>query len=208
MLGVVTYGGFMKEEELLRYRDGKGKQRSHTYLYGKYNRAIKNGFYFEAMMISYNLVEDRLIAMLHYAGVISRDADKLAVTKRAKPAVRHLLNKGSNSYINVKNISVKLAILKAVAQSSQDEDPYIIAVKEQIDNTVTAEVLIDLADRCTKWKEFRNKFVHGLANKNPDDVENHAQEVAETGYKLARELDNAVGKFSKRNRIRKIFRIQ
>jgi len=198
----------MEQIEMGRNQNGKEKQRSHAYLNRKYNQAIKDGFYFEALMIVYNLVEDRLIALLHYAGVVSRDAEKLYVTKRTRASIRKLLDKKEKSIIDVKNISVKIDILHAFCVAKSGEDDYVNAVKKQIDQSITADALCNLLGRCTKWKDIRNKFVHGLANKNPYDVEAYALEVAVEGHKIARDIDNLVGRFSKNNRIRKDFKIQ
>ena len=198
----------MEEKIITRYKDGKGKQRSHAYLNGKYKKAIANEFYFEAMMIAYNLVEDRLLAFLHYAGIVNRDADKLKISKRINPSIRSFLGKKENERINIKNISVKLELIKALAEAVDCTDEYISAVSAQMEKSVGRNQICEFTQRCTEWKDMRNKFVHGLANKNPDEVEEYAKTVAEEGYKLARELDNMVGRFSKNNTIRKRFHIQ
>ena len=197
----------LETNELVRYKTGDEKRRSHAYLNRKYDLAIKQGFYFEAIMISYNLVEDRLIAFLHYAGVVSRDSDELYVTKRTKESVRKLLKKTEKQKIIINNIEVKLGILEAIICSDY-VDEYVLAVREQLTKSSCTEELYLLIDECRKWKDIRNKYVHGLANKSPESVERMAETIADEGKQIARRLDNCVGRFSNRNRIRKQFKIQ
>ncbi|MBQ9867467.1 MAG: hypothetical protein IJM34_10640 [Lachnospiraceae bacterium] len=197
----------LKNQEIRRFKEGKDKQKSHSYLQQKYKKAVEHGFYFEALMISYNLVEDRLIALLHYAGIVSRDADDLCVTKKSRPYIRALLSKSAVQRINIKNISVKIDILRKICQSELC-DEFISAVKEQFNNTLDIPGFITILDDCDVWKDTRNKYVHCLANRDPRDVEALAEEMAVEGHKIARLLDNCVGQFSKKNNIRKKFRIQ
>lgn len=159
-------------------------------------------------MIAYNLVEDRLLAFLHYAGIVNRDADKLKISKRVNSSIRSFLGKKGNERINIKNISVKLELIKALSETIDCDDKYITAIIVQMEKTVGCRKINEFMNRCVLWKDLRNKYVHGLANKNPKEVEEYAKSVAEEGYKLARELDNIVGRFSKNNTIRKNFRIQ
>ena len=193
--------------ELVRYKTGEGKQNSHAYLNRKYGLAIRQGFYFEGIMISYNLVEDRLIALLHYAGVLSRDSDKLYVTKRTKQSIRKLLGKTEKQKIIIYNIETKLNILEAFIKSDY-WDEYVLTVRELLAKTHCTDELCLLIDKCRKWKEVRNKYVHGLANKSPESVEKMAETIADEGKQIARRLDNCVGRFSNKNNIRKIFKIQ
>lgn len=196
-----------KVDDIERYKDGKGRQKSHTYLNKKYQKALKDGFYFETLMISYNLVEDRLVALLHYAGVVSRDADQLKVTSRTKKAIRALLGMNEKEHFKIDYIERKIEIFRAFL-ISEESDIYILAVKEKLMETNDRDYVLDVLSRCKDWKNERNIYVHGLANKNPADIEALAKSIAEEGYRLARELDNIVGRFSKSNTIRRAFKIQ
>lgn len=198
----------MKDKRLTQYKDGKGKKKAHAYLNRRYKKAIENGFNFEAMMISYNLVEDRLVAFLHYAGVVNRDAEKLTIAKKIRPLIRRVLNKNEKFRINVSNIGVKLDIIEALTKMECCGDTYLTAVKEQLRKTVPIDQLFDVVNQCKKWKDTRNTYVHGLANKNPDEVEQYAKEVAEKGHEISREIDRLVDRFKANNNIRKKFNLQ
>lgn len=194
--------------EIERYKDGDGKQKSHRYLNSKYNRAIKEGFYFEAILIAYNLVEDRLIAFLHYAGIVSRDAEELKITKRTKKSIRFLMEKKESERLNVKNIEFKLDVIEKILRQKETEDDYLKELFLQVNSTLDSDEFLAKLIECREWKNARNKYVHGLANKNPLDVENYAEMLAEQGHNLARTFDNYVGKFSRKNNIRRKFKIQ
>ena len=46
--------------------DNIDKQRTYREQMGRYKRAMQEGFYFEAMLISYATIEDRLFSMLYH----------------------------------------------------------------------------------------------------------------------------------------------
>ena len=55
--------------------DNKDKQRTYTENMAKYKKAIAGEFFFEAMLIDYAMLEDRLRSFLYYIGLLkSRDS--------------------------------------------------------------------------------------------------------------------------------------
>ena len=76
---------------------GKEKAGVYSYQMKRYQLAIQHEFYFEAIVISYAMIEDRLLAFLHYAGVIDRRAQnhqakqKIRVCKQAQKQINILM---------------------------------------------------------------------------------------------------------------------
>lgn len=68
-------------EQIKKSESGYEKQATYKAMTGKYNVAMKNGFYFEALMIDYAMLEDRLIAFLWACGVVN-DVDNFSIGNR------------------------------------------------------------------------------------------------------------------------------
>ncbi|MBO4901490.1 MAG: hypothetical protein J5518_01665 [Lachnospiraceae bacterium] len=195
--------------ELVQNKTSKEKQKTYAYLKKRFELAKRHQFYLEALMIVYNIIEDRLIALLHYAGVVSRDQENLRVVRKIRPHIIELLGKKPTDQIQVRNADVKISILMALAKIKRTNNPYLSDVHNQMENTVKdIEDFIQLLNRYKEWKETRNRMVHGLTNKVPSSVETVGEEVAMDGMNIANELDKYVDRFKRHNNIRRKYRIQ
>ncbi len=54
----------------------KDKQRTYQNNMQRYNAAMKHGFYFEALLIDYAMLEDRTRAFLYHIGCLSNREDR------------------------------------------------------------------------------------------------------------------------------------
>ena len=63
----------MGERLIKPVQNNKEKQETYRYHLGRYNCAMRNGFFFEALIIVYALLEDRLIAFLYYCGIFQAE---------------------------------------------------------------------------------------------------------------------------------------
>lgn len=52
---------------------GKDKKYSYKVEYSRFKTALKEEFYLEAISIGYAIIEDRLVAFLHHAGIVTRN---------------------------------------------------------------------------------------------------------------------------------------
>ena len=50
--------------------DNKDKENTYRTNLRRYNKAMKEGFYFEAMLIDYAMMEDRLRSFLYHIGLL------------------------------------------------------------------------------------------------------------------------------------------
>lgn len=62
-------------------KTGKEKQLTYTTEYRQFNKAMKEEFYLEAVAIGYAIIEDRLTAFLHHAGVVTRTNEDLRINR-------------------------------------------------------------------------------------------------------------------------------
>ena len=70
--------------------DRNDKKETYCQQMGKYKRAMSNGFYFEAMLITYAMIEDRMRSFLYYIGAFRREDDPNLNVSITKPLLRNL----------------------------------------------------------------------------------------------------------------------
>ena len=209
----------------------KEKQFAYRIEYGRLNKAIKGGFYLEALVIGYALIEDRCVSFLHYAGIVTRDHESLAINKKVLPYVRTILGKNEKDRIVVRNISTKIDIIRALLELNEKQAEYIddnieqyavsnnkkrvarkgymLDVCSQIDETVDRKYVLELLDTIKPWLDKRNKLIHALLNQTVSSSDIAQRECAESVYGITRLLDDKLVKtFKKGNGIRRKYRIQ
>ena len=192
-----------------RATDGKDKENTYKQYMEKYNKAIKYECFLEAIVIDYAMLEDRLLAFLHYIGVISRTHDKISVNKFCRPQIRSIIGYKPNTAINVNNISVKIRIAKALLSiDDNEEDKYLLTVHSHLAGRISTDEFNETLQDITTWCNIRNQYIHALFNKNYDALQQGLYEYAENGLKLARKIDNYVKNIKRGDTIRKRFKIQ
>lgn len=191
--------------------------------------ALQQGFYFEAMLIEYALLEDRLRSFVYHAGLLqNRKASHLLPGKNA---VRKDFNRiaqrvktwkledgketGNTSNferLSVNKISDKIYIVRTIVlwsselESLPDESRYLQALRGQCES-LDAAALLETLDAIDTWKMYRNEVIHSLMNKRMESVQQKLSEQVEQGVQLARQLDAQVTILKKNNRIRKAARL-
>ena len=212
-----------------KVKNGKEKQISYDVEYRQFKKAIKEEFYLEAVAIGYAIVEDRLVAFLHYAGVVSRNNNDLKVNKSVYPYYRRLLNLDDSATIKIKDLGVKTKLITALINMTEEDsvrldkrthdemsgkkkhivkigyanDIYLQLCKLNKDKVLSIIQEIDL------WKNDRNQLIHALLSKTSSSAEIAKKECAEKGYLITRDIDNYLVKpFKIKNSIRKKYNIQ
>ena len=178
----------------------------------KYNRAMRGEFYFEALLIDYAMLEDRLRSMLYYMGALkSRDSIKIDYQKAQELLKRIVLDyaeKNEPKNIGVTSITGKIRVVRCVALWSLEvheeniDNRYGIVLKKGMDG-IDIDWLIRILSDIQVWCRYRNEIIHCLLNKNLDSVGMSIVEQAETGFSLARDIDTQVRLLKKGNTIRK-----
>ena len=64
--------------------DHTDKQNTYKIHMEQYKKAMKYGFYFEAILIDYACLEDRLRAALYYIGLLQQESDYKVTANRSK----------------------------------------------------------------------------------------------------------------------------
>lgn len=191
--------------------------------------ALQQGFYFEAMLIEYALLEDRLRSFVYHAGLLqNRKASHLlpgknAVRKdfnRIAPRVKtwkledgkETGNTSNFERLSVNKISDKIFIVRTIVlwsselESLPDESRYLQALRGQCES-LDAAALLETLDAIDTWRMYRNEVIHSLMNKRMESVQQKLSEQVEQGVQLARQLDAQVTILKKNNRIREAARL-
>ena len=196
-------------KQIQKAKTGKEKQRTYAAYMSQYKKAIRNEFFLEAIMIDYAMMEDRLVALLHYLGIVSRNQSKLSVNKFCRADIRKLLGYKENAAIRINNISVKIRILNSLVKQTLVEDSaFIKAILEQIAAQIDRNHIERLCCDILEWCAIRNQYVHALLNKNYDALQAGLNDFAEDGHIIARRIDDCVKMIKKDNAIRKQFKIK
>ena len=105
----------MSERKIAPVKDNKDKRRTYAKQKARYCSAMKYGFYLEAMMIDYALLEDRLRSVLYHIGFLANRRSTI-VWKKARPyfteIVKQYKTEKENGALGITNISSKILLPK------------------------------------------------------------------------------------------------
>ena len=198
----------MKKRQIKPVENNKEKQRTYARQLGRYKLALKNEFYFEAMLIVYAMLEDRMLSFLYYTGAIeNRSTMKISKTTR-----KYLIGmvvafeKNEKVILSTEKITGKMKIIKAMlvwaSKIENTEEKYLVLLKsllEGIDIGGTLDVLKSLEP----WLDYRNEIIHASMNKNIDSLYEQLGAKVEEGMEYARFIDEQVRILKRDNRVRK-----
>ena len=188
------------------------KQQTYAENIKKYNSAMKHGFYFEAILIDYAMIEDRLRSFIyHIGGLKTRDdyvIEKGIVRERLSEIVNDYKDEKENNTLGISSISGKMKIIRATLRwasevESTPKDKYLKTLKSQYEGQIDIGGMLDTLDEIRDWCDYRNEIVHALMNKNVENVDEKLKIQAARGMELARYLDGQVKSLKKWNRIRR-----
>lgn len=186
------------------------KDPNYTALFAKYNRAYKQDFFYECLLILYAMLEDWTTALFYYLGMTSKNRD--TVVKKYKKDVRNLL------FMNEEDIRYGFDSLSGKLKDTQKLLNYECLDKEM---SAYAEEVVRIKDRYTKnalfeeaivylntiWRRLRNEITYAMVNKDYNDLSYRLKPMIDEGLGSLRIIDNAI-KNVKRQNVTKRFRIQ
>ncbi len=200
-------------------KDKMEKRDTYAGMFRKYNLAVKQGFYLEAVFIIYAMLEDRINSFLMYSGLVRYRKNGLRLSRGTAgdlPSELYWMGEkhNSNPNANLTDISNRIKLLKNLAGWAADTErtaatpKYDSDLLDQVNGTVDLFELREVLGEIDNWRIARNECVHGLMNKNFYAEEQKTRELAEQGIELVRRLDDLVKKFKKNNHLRKKYNIQ
>lgn len=95
----------MPERKIRPVTDGVDKEATYKTQIERYDKAVKNGFYFEAMLIVYAIMEDRLRAWLFYLGCLNTRQSTRFDNKRSKNELKFMFDGCENDKFRFPSIN-------------------------------------------------------------------------------------------------------
>lgn len=187
--------------------DNIDKQRTYRDMLGRHNLAMKYGFFLEAILIDYAMMEDRLRSFIFYIGGL-QNRDDLSIKGKAKKYLKRMvLDYNPKGNLGIKTISGKRQIVRAVlnweeTSYSTDDDRYLRALRADIER-LDIGGLLDTLTEIEEWCDYRNECIHSVMNKNMDSLGNEIAQKAEDGMVYARFLDSQVKLLKTRKQARR-----
>ena len=194
--------------------NNEDRQQTYKYQLGRYKRAFREGFYFEAMMIGYSMLEDRLKSMLYYCGVFP-NRNTLSVTRKVKEDIKDLLKEyGKTERFALKTIRGKIILLSSflvwftqIESVDIADNDYLVSLKAILMDIDVGGVF-DTLEEMDAWLDYRNEIIHSSMNKNVESLYDDLDIQVEKGMEYARFIDSQVKLMKKTNRVRKKMKLQ
>ena len=204
------------ERKIKPVTDNLDKQRTYREHKGRYKRAMENEFFFEALLIDYALLEDRLRSMIYHMGFL-KDRTAYKVWKKKSLCLQEIIScyksESENCQLGISNISGKAKIVRCVlewaayTEGGYQQDKHLSALKSQCEGLDIGGLLSAL-DELQDWCAYRNEVIHGLMNKNLDSLSMELKAHAEKGMQLANFFDSQEKLLKRGNKIRKSANLQ
>lgn len=193
------------------------KQTTYREQLGKYKVALEHEFYFEAMLIVYAMMEDRMRSFLYHIGAFRQpDARQLNVSK-TKGDLRRLYfgsdEAAENKKLTFDNISCKEKMIRAtlnwaISSDSPVSGTYLDVLRSEYQKCLDMDGFLNTLDHIDQWLKYRNEVIHGLFNKNAACLNESIREEVEAGMRYARFIDSQVKALKKKDAIRTKMRIR
>ena len=200
----------MTERKIKPVEDNYDKRKTYANHKSRYEVAMKYGFYMEAIMIDYSIIEDRLRSLLYHMGFLA-NRNATGILKKSRPYLSKIIrahkSESENDSLGIKNVSSKMKIIRCVllwthsAEGGAD-NRHLSALRTQCEGLDIQEFLNKLGE-IKVWCDYRNEIVHALMNKNLESLNSELEEKAKKGMRLANYLDSKTRTVKLKNKIRK-----
>ena len=204
----------MTDVLISQVKDNMDKRKTYAILLEKYKKALNEQFYFEALIITYAMQEDRLRSMLYYIGTFdNRKSTK--VSGKTKKDLKMLLQNmyGEKARFDLNKITGKMKLIKAVIawteSANENECEYSLYLRnlKYLMESVDVDGVLRTFKEIEEWLEYRNEIIHASMNKNIDALYEEIAEKIELGMQYARDLNSYVRVMKKDNSLRKYLKM-
>ena len=207
----------MPQQNVKTILNNKDKQNTYKHLLGKYRKAVNSECYFEALLIVYAMLEDRLRSMIYHSGGLTNRSAKSfckkgGVDTTIRDLIRDYIADNEDDSLGLSTIKNKMKIIRCLTKWSSEtekqyDDEYILLLKAQYES-IDAYELLEQLEQLRVWLDYRNEIIHGLLNKNMDSLYSELYIRVEDGMKMARYFDSQCKVLKKNNKIRRYLKLQ
>lgn len=191
--------------------DLNDKEITYRAMLGRYKTAIKYGFYLEAILIDYAMLEDRMRSFIYHAGALS-DRGAKRVSGPGKKYISAIVKQfNPNENLGITRMSGKRTIIRSILQweesiSDPSADRYLKTLRSRIEE-LDVGGLLQMLDDSEEWCKYRNECIHSVMNKNLESLEGGIAAKSMEGMEYARFLDSQVKILKRGNTVRKSIRL-
>jgi len=205
------------DRQIIPVKDNKDKANTYKTLMTKYSKAVENECFFEAMLIVYAFLEDRLRSYLFYIGALKATTSIKFDNEVIKKEIKSIVDTFSGDdkpNLGITNISGKIRIVKSVNRwykedcINADSNGYLTELAECLDTLVDADEMLDVLEKLDTWCEYRNEVIHSVLNKNLESLYSDLGNRVETGMEYGRIIDKQVSALKRKNSIRKYLKLK
>lgn len=205
----------MSESVIQSVKNNEDKRNTYRYQLGRYQKARRYGFHFEAMLIVYSLLEDRLKSFLYYCGLFE-NRNTLKLSKRTREDILAIVYEDdvpvripSLNMITTKIEYVKKVVLWSnnINGSKIENNKYLLSLKSQTEY-IDADALLTVLSELEVWLKYRNEIIHASMNKNLDKLYENIAFETEKAMDIARFIDSQVSIIKKKGSVRKDMKMQ
>ena len=194
----------MNKRNIKIVKDNKDKQNTYKKILPRYKTAIQNKAYLEAVLINYALLEDRLTSILYHLALIKDRSDNLLYIgdKKIIDICKIKFNKKEEFCFDT--ITKKINVLKKLfnwvenTEEKLKKGSFLYLLKNECESIDIKEMRKQL--KCIeKWCGWRNEIIHGLLNKNLDDLYASIEEKVKEGndyYKYLASISKEIKTYS------------
>ena len=203
----------MAKREILPVATRKDKERTYAYHLDRYRKAMQNGFYCEAIIIVYSMIEDRLRSFLYHTGCLAGKESYKIDSEKTKNDIKQIVSvykePKENNQLGITSITGKAKIVSCLVKFSIDErrntgsNLYLLTLKETLNERLNLQEVVEVLEELTVWCKYRNEIIHALMNKNIESLQEKLGTKVKQGMELARKIDSFVSKIKRRDIIRK-----
>jgi len=176
-------------------RDNYDKHDTYANVLGRYKKAIDEGFFLEAILIEYAMLEDRLRSFVYYLGALN-DRNSFTIDNEGFiECMKDTVFTGKELGTSISEISSKRELLSAIAQwcdankENFTDSDYLETLKYAFVEEVGVADLQEVLSDIKRWCDFRNEVIHALFNKNLDSLYTEVKGYLGNGKKYAEQLD-------------------
>ena len=207
----------MADRKIAPVKDNDDKARTYQENMKKYTRAIKIECYFEAILISYAMMEDRLRSYLYYLGCLRSRSSHKFDNKKISADIKDIIATYTDDDVcnlGITSITGKIRIVKSIQKwfeqgyPNPQESDYLEELASCIDINGDPDEMLTILAAIEEWCKYRNEVIHSLLNKNLDSLYTKLPQKAEEGIVLARAIDKHVGRIKRRNTLRKYLKLK
>jgi hypothetical protein len=168
------------------------KYLTYRYSFAKLKKAITNEFYFEAILIEYAIIEDRITSIFRRLGFLNK-SENLPESNRKllKRIFPEQILRWNDISIKIKVIQILLTVQPINLINHEDKEKLVqLSLKIKPFNDEITQILIKLSP----WLSMRNKYVHSLMKYKTKNLENELSQFVLQGETIIKSLAQIVKK--------------